>query len=258
MPNELNQNIISFVAHNAKVEVHRHHCFQIVVSLNAAFDCMIDGVAHADKTGFVINQNITHSCHAEGASVLVYFIDAESYHGWQLKEMLADRSFIDIEPFFTPAQRGQYFAEGNQSLPIDQLQQMADDIFDIILPTPGDPKNELLDERMVSAVNFIDARLSQNIRLDDIADLICLSPERTRHLFAQQTGSPFSQYILWKRIKHVIAAVLHDQQPLADAALAAGFADQPHFNRIFKRMFGTSPKHHLKNSRFVQFLNPLT
>jgi len=81
--------------------------------------------------------------------------------------------------------------------------------------------------------------------------LIHLSPERARHLFARETGVPFSQYVLWKRVRKVIALVVRDGSTLGEAALAAGFADQAHFNRIFKRMFGISPKTHLKNSRSV-------
>lgn len=198
-----------------------------------------------------------HSCQAESASVIVYFIDAESYHGWQLKELLADKPYLDIKQFYTAAQLTRICAEGNEHLPKPELKKLADEIFNSILPAQNQPNENQSDERIVKALDFIETNLSESIRLEDLADLMFLSPERARHLFAQQTGLPFSQYILWKRIKQVIVTVLRGEFSLTEAALEFGFSDQAHFCRTFKRMFGMSPKTHLKNSRFVQFLNPL-
>ena len=67
---------------------------------------------------------------------------------------------------------------------------------------------------------------------------------------------PFSQYILWKRIKQVIFQVLQNGVPMATAAVQNGFTDQAHFARLFRRTFGVSAKQLLKNSRYVQFLTP--
>ena len=95
-------NVISFVAHNAaQVEVHRHHCFQIVASIRGTFACTIGKSFYHPHKGFIVNQSIPHSCQAENASGIIFFIDAESDHGWQLKEMLGGQPFLDLEAFFT-------------------------------------------------------------------------------------------------------------------------------------------------------------
>lgn len=258
MAHQFSQNIISFVAHNAaRVEVHRHHCFQIVAAVKGDFACTIVGNYFPSKKGFIVNQNVTHSCQAENASVIVYFIDAESYQGWQLKELLAGEKFLDAERFFFESESKRFCADGNERFPKTELRNLANEIFQCLLPANVSPNENLNDERIVKCLDFIDENLSESIRLEQIADLIFLSPERARHIFAQQTGSPFSQYVLWKRIKQVIISVLQNEQSLTEAAFRFGFSDQAHFCRVFKRVFGMSPKTHLKNSRFVQFLNPL-
>ncbi|MCE7989846.1 MAG: AraC family transcriptional regulator [Caldilinea sp. CFX5] len=258
MITDATQNVISFVAHGARVDVHRHYCFQMIVSIRSTFDCVIGGVAYQEKTGFIINQNVPHSCVAERASVLIYFIDAESYFGWQLKELLAGEAVLDIEPFFTAEQQHRYRVEDNQTLSKVRLQQMASEIFAVMLPPVSQPTPPFLDERIAQAIHFIEQHIQSNPSLEMIADLVCLSPERTRHLFAQATGVPFSQFLLWKRLKQVILFTVRDGLSLTTAAVEAGFADQAHFCRTFKRMFGISAKGLLKNSRSVQFLNPLT
>jgi len=74
------------------------------VSIQPAFNCAIDKKVYKSLLGFIINQNIKHSCKAPDTSVPVYFIDAESYPGWQLKEILSVKSFLDIASRLTNLQ----------------------------------------------------------------------------------------------------------------------------------------------------------
>ncbi|HMV47366.1 MAG TPA: AraC family transcriptional regulator [Blastocatellia bacterium] len=257
MLNEHHDNLISFVAHNcARVDVHRHHCVQIVAGINGSFSGTIAGEAYPRKTGFIINQNVAHSCQAADASVIVFFIDADSYCGWQLTTLLAGRPFLDIEAFLTEAQARRICAEGNQHLPGPELGKLADEILASVLLANPSAAEMPVDGRVGKAVEFINAHLGENIRLEDLAGRMSLSPERARHLFAQTTGAPFSQYILWKRVKRVIVTVLQEKSSLTEASINAGFTDQAHFCHIFKRTFGMPAKALLKNSRYIQFLTP--
>jgi AraC-like DNA-binding protein len=232
--------MISFLARQAVVNVHYHQCFQVIVSLKKPFNSVIEGQAYRQLNGVFINQHITHACQGQETDVLVYFIDAESYQGWQLKEMLGGRPFLPIEaiPPVTDTDIGR-FAEG---------------LLDELLP--GLPAKRAIDDRIGEALLYIDGRLDDSLMLDEVAGRVFLSVERFRHLFAQETGMPFSQYILWKRIKQVIFQVLQNGVPMATAAVQNGFTDQAHFARLFRRTFGVSAKQLLKNSRYVQFLTP--
>lgn len=250
-------NVISFVAHGAQVDVHRHHCFQIAMSLHAGFDCRLGDKTYRDMKGFIINQNVPHSCVAQRTSVFIYFVDAESYFGWQLKTMLGGAAVIDLETLLTDEQRHRFFAKNNPTLPKEQLRQMAHEAFNLILSRSELAADSPVDERITNAIALIETRLADKLTLTDVADHICLTPERTRHLFAQSTGVPFSQFVLWNRIKRVIGSVVCDGSSLTDAALESGFADQSHFCRIFRRTFGIPARRLLQNSRFVQFLDPL-
>ncbi len=256
MQNITANSIISFLSHHAVVDIHYHNCFQIVVSINSAFNCTIDKKEYKNLQGFIINQNIKHSCKAPDTSVLVYFIDSESYLGWQLKEILSGKPFLDIESLLTNQQMEELTAQCNLTSSAAEMKKVADDLLEKIMPSHSTQKSMLMDERIIRVIKYIDHHLDNPISLDDISKLIFLSPERARHLFVQQTGTPFSQYLLWKRIKNIILSVLKDNTSLADACMQVGFTDQAHFSRIFKRMFGTSAKPLLKNSRFVQFLSP--
>jgi AraC-like DNA-binding protein len=248
---------IVFAARHALVDIHYHQCFQIVISLDAPFDSIIDGLDYPRLTGFLINQGITHSCKAQATEVLVYFIDADSYQGWQFREMLDGNAFVPIEHLLAPEELDQATHLYRRTGAAGDLRDTALTLMDKILPSPQGTLLRPMDARMTKALAYIDANLDDPLALEDLAGQVFLSTERLRHLFASETGIPFSQYVLWRRIKGVLAQVLKYGVPMATASIHNGFTDQAHFTRLFKRTFGVSAKQLLKNSRFIQFLSPV-
>ncbi|WP_431210141.1 helix-turn-helix domain-containing protein [Puia sp. P3] len=242
--------MISFLARHAAVDVHYHQCFQIVVSLKNPVDSVIDGVLRRGLCGFIVNQYIHHSCRAEDSPALVYFIDAESYQGWQLKQLLDGRAFVPID-----------FIPGVED---EDMVRFSSAVLERVLRGSGgegamDGRNggkRVMDERVAEALAYIDDRLDQSLELEEVAGKVFLSSERLRHLFVQEVGVAFSQYVLWKRMKNVIYQVLQKGLPMSAASVQSGFTDQAHFTRIFRRTFGVPAKEVLKNSRYVQFLTP--
>lgn len=92
--------------------------------------------------------------------------------------------------------------------------------------------------RIDDALRSIDDLLPDGaVPLDAIARRAALSPERFRHLFAEEIGLPFRRYVLWRRLR-LAAAELLAGRDATTAAHAAGFADAAHFARTLKATFG--------------------
>ena len=250
----MSNSIISFAAHHAMIDIHYHHCFQIVVSICNTFDCTIENQNYSNFKGFVINQRHKHSCSAQDSSVIVLLVDAESNLGQHLKELLKENLFLNIENVLSAEQLQLLQVDEEDRFDMEILAARYEQLFQMVFPNHLQPS--LFDPRIEQAIAYIDANISRKIELTEIAAVTHLSSERLRHLFVQQIGIPFSQYILWKRIKKVIVEVLKKDIPFTDAAIQCGFSDDAHFSRMYRRMFGSSAKPMLKNSRYIQFLNP--
>jgi AraC-like DNA-binding protein len=90
------------------------------------------------------------------------------------------------------------------------------------------------------ARDSIDANPTQASSLFDLARSVGLSRFQLHRGFLKDFGLSPHLYILQRRIA-LARRLLKAGYPPADAALAAGFCDQSHLNRVFLRHFGVSP-----------------
>ena len=251
-------NIMCFYTDISVVDVHYHSCYQIVVSTKSTYDSLIEQTYYKNLKGFIIDKYTKHSCTAPQGSFLVYYIESKSFLGKQLKRMLDKRKFIDIETLLSQHQLSKLATDfSKENLTTTEIKRLSDKLLhDLFSDVIDFVASEQTDERVIKVKSFIRENINENITLESVANHINLSAERTRHLFLEQVEVPFSQYILWGRIKAVLTTVIHGRRTFFDASLQYGFTDQSHFNRFFKRMFGISATMILKNSRFIQFIYP--
>jgi len=90
-------------------------------------------------------------------------------------------------------------------------------------------------------VDHIDACLSQNLRLADLAAIARLSSSYFSRAFKGSFGKAPHAFIIERRIVRAQQAMLAADEPLSQIAIACGFADQAHLSRAFRRLTGRTP-----------------
>lgn len=68
-----------------------------------------------------------------------------------------------------------------------------------------------------------------------------MHPVSLARTFRRQVGCSITEYVRRRRVVRACREIVGGAASLADAAVTAGFADQPHLNRIFKAELGISP-----------------
>ena len=82
---------------------------------------------------------------------------------------------------------------------------------------------------------------SQPPTLNELAHAANVHPTHLARVFRQFERRTVGDYIREVRINYARERMLHSADPLVDIALEAGFADQTHFTRSFKRVTGMTP-----------------
>lgn len=96
------------------------------------------------------------------------------------------------------------------------------------------------DKALRLARDYLAGNSQRNISLDELAAAAGIGKFRLIRLFRQRTGLPPHALQLAHRIR-TARRLLEAGQTIAQAATAAGFADQSHLHRHFQRSLGVTP-----------------
>jgi AraC-like DNA-binding protein len=88
--------------------------------------------------------------------------------------------------------------------------------------------------------DLLDARLPDGVSLEEAAGALHAHPAHLVRAFTGAFGIAPHQYLMGRRVEHARRLLLAGLPP-AEVAPAAGFYDQPHLTRHFKRLTGTTP-----------------
>ncbi|MCW5650709.1 MAG: AraC family transcriptional regulator [Ramlibacter sp.] len=94
--------------------------------------------------------------------------------------------------------------------------------------------------RMARARDYLCTHYAQDVTVDHLAQAVGLSRVHLTRAFTQHHGVPPHVYLNAVRVQRAREAMLAGL-PLAEVAVACGFADQSHFSRRFKGSLGLTP-----------------
>jgi AraC family transcriptional regulator len=91
------------------------------------------------------------------------------------------------------------------------------------------------------ARDFLHAHFAESLPLGTVAAAVGVHPSHLTRAFRQHFHCTLGDYVRRLRIEYACQLLSHSDKPLLQIALDAGFADQSHFSRTFKRLVGMPP-----------------
>lgn len=99
------------------------------------------------------------------------------------------------------------------------------------------------DSRRVQKVQtYIDKHYKEEIRLNDLASIVGMTPTAFSRFFKLRTGRSISDYIIDVRLGHASRMLVDSTTSVAEICYDCGFNNISNFNRVFKKKKGHSPK----------------
>ena len=95
--------------------------------------------------------------------------------------------------------------------------------------------------KFVEICDYIDNHCSEDLKLDEVADMSGFSKFYFERLFKQFTGTSFYKYVNQKRIAKASELLIEPGNSVTDVALNCGFMSISSFIRMFKLQKGCTP-----------------
>ncbi|HKR00535.1 MAG TPA: AraC family transcriptional regulator [Pyrinomonadaceae bacterium] len=99
---------------------------------------------------------------------------------------------------------------------------------------------------LLQAREYLHEQFSESLTLSKVAGLVGVHETHLAREFRRYYGCTAGEYIRRRRIEFACLKLSASNTPLSEIALSAGFVDQSHFTRTFKRAAGMSPAQYRK------------
>jgi AraC family transcriptional regulator len=96
--------------------------------------------------------------------------------------------------------------------------------------------------------DYIEANLSRNITLDELANICNLTPVQFARKFCAHYRMRPHAFVLSRKVERAREHLRKDRLALKEIALLSGFSDQSHLTRIFRRQMNLTPAEYRRQS----------
>ena len=103
----------------------------------------------------------------------------------------------------------------------------------------GDPFE--VDARLGPVIRYVDAHLSDELRLASVAPVAAMTPSSFSPYFRQHVGMSFRQWLVQHRLAHARRLLRQCDMTVAAVGRTAGFGSSRTFRRVFRKRWGCSP-----------------
>lgn len=219
-----------FVKYNSPEE-HSHFAKHIIIAENPIL-FKIEG-ENLLSSGLIIQSNVSHKLeYEEGEIIFTMLID----EGSKFSDYLDDNFLMDRRCIELPEEILEKSKLFLKELKIRELDKYLMENLYI-----DDDENREVDDRIKKAIDYIEEiETIDSTLFKKISAITYLSESRFSHLFREEMGTSFKNYILHKRIQRVCELVMIYGYSITDAAIEAGFSSSSHFSTACKNKFGIS------------------
>lgn len=112
-------------------------------------------------------------------------------------------------------------------------------------------------EQIQITVDYIEEHLSEEIKIDNLAELASLSQVYYQRLFSRLVKRPVNEYVKLRRLAKASEEMLDKNKRILDIALDVGFSSHETLTRAFKDAYGMTPEEFRANPvRLNNFVKP--
>gem|GEM_PF-1891840 len=124
---------------------------------------------------------------------------------------------------------------------IEQIEAWFIEEFRLILPSINRLLALKINDTVKGAIDYIRQNFQNNITLQDVGEYLSISPNYLSHMFKEEVGQNYSDYLNEVRMKRAEELLLFENLKFYEIANRCGFSDSGYFTKAFKKFTGLTP-----------------
>ncbi|WP_298502788.1 AraC family transcriptional regulator [uncultured Maribacter sp.] len=97
-------------------------------------------------------------------------------------------------------------------------------------------------DQIKKVYNYIQKNFHRKITLDEISEIVNMSPTSFNRFIKHRTGQTFVSYVNHTRISYASRLLLETDLNIGEICYKSGFSNNANFNKLFKKNKGCTPK----------------
>lgn len=103
-------------------------------------------------------------------------------------------------------------------------------------------------DRLAEVFKYVKSNYKEEISLDEISKIANLTPTSFCRMFKAKTKKPFVEYLNEIRVSNACKYLIETDLGISEIAYECGYKTASNFNKLFKKLIGTTPKEYRKNT----------
>ena len=138
---------------------------------------------------------------------------------------------------------------GFEATTFEQIKALMDETFNELCSyLVADPSTVQQDPIVVSVMEFLEKNYQKNIKIEDVARSVHMSPTYISRMFKKETSFTIKWCLNNIRMQHAQELLVHTNIPIKDIGPAVGYSDMRGFYKMFAKHFGITCTEVRKNS----------
>lgn len=103
-------------------------------------------------------------------------------------------------------------------------------------------------DRLAAVFQYVKSNYKEEISLDEISKIANLTPTSFCRMFKAKTKKPFVEYLNEIRVANACKYLIETDLGVSEIAYECGYKTASNFNKLFKKLTGTTPKEYRKKA----------
>jgi AraC-like DNA-binding protein len=245
--------------------IHYHPEYELNLVFNTKGKRIIgDSIKNYEDFDLVlVGSNIMHAWTSDFLNNDARVVTIQFAKDFLSKQTLSRNVMSSIKTLLAKSQPGVVFNDPDKSLFKNKILKLADiegfngvleflsllndmsiATYSLILPHTStlNDSETIYNNRILEVCYFIQKNFKNKIVVNDVAELINMTPSAFSHFFKKRTYRSFTDYVIDLRISNACHMLIETDESIANISDNNGFNNLSNFNKLFKSRKNMTPK----------------